>query len=105
MGTEGNFYIDGGRFELIPELRFPKNKPEEQNLNPKLPRGRDFYPAPDGELLRLQNWIDRKTGRDSNKRSGSLPGGKRRAAATSDESERSERPEEGLLRRGGSGWF
>lgn len=58
MGSEGNLYIDRGRFELTPELRFPKNKPEEQNLNPTLTRGRDFYPNPDGELLHLQNWID-----------------------------------------------
>ncbi len=58
MGTEGTVYIDRGRFELIPEPRFPKNKPEERILDPKLPRGRDFYPSPDGELLHLQNWID-----------------------------------------------
>ena len=58
MGTEGNVYIDRGRFELIPELRFPDKKSDEQNLNPTLPRGRDFYPEPDGELLHLQNWID-----------------------------------------------
>ena len=56
--TEGNLYIDRGRFELIPELRFPDKKAEEQNLNPTLPRGRDFYPEPDGERLHLQNWID-----------------------------------------------
>ena len=58
MGTEGTLYIDRGRFELIPEQRFPKNKPEEMILNKDLPRGRDFYPNPDGELLHLQNWID-----------------------------------------------
>jgi predicted dehydrogenase len=58
MGSEGTMYIDRGRFELIPEVRFPKNKPEEMILDPKLPRGRDFYPIPDGELLHLQNWID-----------------------------------------------
>ncbi len=58
MGTEGNMYIDRGRFELIPEPRFAKNKPEEMILNKELPRGRDFYPQPDGELLHLQNWID-----------------------------------------------
>lgn len=58
MGTEGNLYIDRGRFELTPELRFPKNKPEEMILNKELPRGRDFYLNPDGELLHLQNWID-----------------------------------------------
>jgi predicted dehydrogenase len=58
MGTEGNLYIDRGRFEVIPELRFPDKKSEEQNLNPTLPRGRDFYPEPDGERLHLQNWID-----------------------------------------------
>jgi predicted dehydrogenase len=58
MGSEGTMYIDRGRFELIPEPRFAKNKPEEMILNPKLPRGRDFYPQPDGELLHLQNWID-----------------------------------------------
>ncbi|MBM3996930.1 MAG: Gfo/Idh/MocA family oxidoreductase [Planctomycetes bacterium] len=58
MGTEGSMYIDRGRFELIPEPRFPNRKPEEQNLNPTLPRGRDFYPNPDGELAHLQNWID-----------------------------------------------
>ncbi|MBI1833054.1 MAG: hypothetical protein HYR84_16560 [Planctomycetes bacterium] len=51
-------YVDRGRFELIPEARFPNRKPEEQNLNANLPRGRDFYPNPDGELLHLQNWID-----------------------------------------------
>ncbi len=58
MGTEGTMYIDRGRFELIPEPRFPKNKPEAMILDPKLPRGRDFYPQPDGELMHLQNWID-----------------------------------------------
>ena len=31
---------------------------EEMILNKELPRGRDFYPQPDGELLHLQNWID-----------------------------------------------
>jgi predicted dehydrogenase len=58
MGTEGTMYVDRGRFELIPEPRFPKNKPESQIYDEKLPRGRDFYPQPDGELLHLQNWID-----------------------------------------------
>jgi predicted dehydrogenase len=58
MGTEGTMYIDRGRFELIPEPRFMKNKPDEMILNKDLPRGRDFYPNPDGELLHLQNWID-----------------------------------------------
>ncbi|MSU80215.1 MAG: Gfo/Idh/MocA family oxidoreductase [Gemmataceae bacterium] len=57
MGTEGTMYIDRGRFELIPEPRFMKNKPEEMILG-QGPRGRDFYPQPDGELLHLQNWID-----------------------------------------------
>ena len=57
MGTEGSIYIDRGRFELIPEPRFPKNKPEELILGTG-PRGRDFYAAPDGELLHLQNWIE-----------------------------------------------
>jgi predicted dehydrogenase len=57
MGTEGTMYIDRGRFELIPEARFPKNKPEEMVLG-QGPRGRDFYTTPDGELLHLQNWID-----------------------------------------------
>lgn len=58
MGTEGTLYIDRGRFELTPEPRFAKNKPEEMILNKELPRGRDFYPEPNGELLHLQNWID-----------------------------------------------
>jgi predicted dehydrogenase len=58
MGSEGTMYIDRGRFELFPELRFPKTKAEEQILNPTLSRGRDFYLNPDGELLHLQNWID-----------------------------------------------
>ena len=57
MGTEGTLYIDRGRFELTPEARFPKNKPEEQVLG-QGPRGRDFYTTPDGEFLHLQNWID-----------------------------------------------
>jgi predicted dehydrogenase len=57
MGTEGTLYIDRGRFELTPEARFPKNKPEEMILG-KGPRGRDFYTTPDGEHLHLQNWID-----------------------------------------------
>ncbi|MBI2807601.1 MAG: Gfo/Idh/MocA family oxidoreductase [Planctomycetes bacterium] len=57
MGTEGSVYIDRGRFELIPEPRFPKNKPAEMILG-KGPRGRDFYLTPDGERLHLQNWID-----------------------------------------------
>ncbi len=57
MGTEGTMYIDRGRFELIPEPRFLKNKPEEMILG-QGPRGRDFYTQPDGELLHLQNWID-----------------------------------------------
>jgi hypothetical protein len=57
MGTEGTVYIDRGRFELTPEARFPKNKPEESILG-KGPRGRDFYATPDGEHLHLQNWID-----------------------------------------------
>jgi predicted dehydrogenase len=57
MGTEGTVYLDRGRFELVPEARFPKNKPEEMVLG-QGPRGRDFYATPDGELLHLQNWID-----------------------------------------------
>lgn len=57
MGTEGTIYIDRGRFELIPEPRFMKNKPDEMILGTG-PRGRDFYDRPDGELLHLQNWID-----------------------------------------------
>jgi predicted dehydrogenase len=57
MGTEGTVYIDRGRFELIPEPRFMKNKPDEMILGTG-PRGRDFYDRPDGELLHLQNWID-----------------------------------------------
>ena len=57
MGTEGTMYIDRGRFELTPEPRFPKNRPEER-IDGQGPRGRDFYPTPDGELLHLQNWID-----------------------------------------------
>lgn len=57
MGTEGTIYIDRGRYELIPEPRFPKNKPEEMILG-QGPRGRDFYATPDGEFLHLQNWID-----------------------------------------------
>jgi predicted dehydrogenase len=57
MGSEGTIYIDRGRFELIPEPRFMKNKPDEMILGTG-PRGRDFYDRPDGELLHLQNWID-----------------------------------------------
>jgi predicted dehydrogenase len=57
MGSEGTVYIDRGRFELIPEPRFMKNKPDEMILGTG-PRGRDFYDRPDGELLHLQNWID-----------------------------------------------
>src|ERR1700722_18611473 len=57
MGSEGSVYLARGRFELIPEPRFPKNKPEEQALG-QGPRGRDFYANPDGKLLHLQNWID-----------------------------------------------
>jgi predicted dehydrogenase len=57
MGTEGSVYLDRGRFELTPEPRFPKNKPEEMILG-QGPRGRDFYATPDGELVHLQNWID-----------------------------------------------
>jgi hypothetical protein len=57
MGTEGTMYIDRGRFELIPEARFPKTKPEEMIVGTGA-RGRDFYDRPDGELLHLQNWID-----------------------------------------------
>jgi predicted dehydrogenase len=57
MGSEGTMYIDRGRFELIPEARFAKTKPEEMIVGTGA-RGRDFYDRPDGELLHLQNWID-----------------------------------------------
>ncbi|WP_254513689.1 Gfo/Idh/MocA family protein [Anatilimnocola floriformis] len=57
MGTEGSVYIDRGRTELIPE-RNSKVKPSEWILNPDRPRGADFYPNPDGELLHLTNWVD-----------------------------------------------
>jgi predicted dehydrogenase len=56
MGTEGTMYIDRGRFELIPEPR-GNQRPEELILGDG-PRGRDFYPRPDGELLHLTDWID-----------------------------------------------
>ncbi len=57
MGSQANLYIDRGRFELTPELRYPNQKPEEMILGTG-PRGRDFYDRPDGELLHLQNWVD-----------------------------------------------
>jgi predicted dehydrogenase len=57
MGSQATLYIDRGRFELIPELRYPNIKPEEMILGAG-PRGRDFYDRPDGELLHLTNWVD-----------------------------------------------
>ena len=57
MGSQATLYIDRGRFELIPELRYPNLKPEEMILGAG-PRGRDFYDRPDGELLHLTNWVD-----------------------------------------------
>jgi len=57
MGSQATLYIDRGRFELIPELRYPNLKPEEMILGTG-PRGRDFYDRPDGELLHLTNWVD-----------------------------------------------
>jgi predicted dehydrogenase len=56
MGTDATLYLDRGRYELHPEPR-SKQKPQELVLG-KGARGRDFYNAPDGELLHLQNWID-----------------------------------------------
>ncbi|MCI0465025.1 MAG: Gfo/Idh/MocA family oxidoreductase [Gemmataceae bacterium] len=56
MGTEATLYLDRGRYEIHPEAR-SKGKYEEQVLG-KGNRGRDFYDAPDGELLHLTNWID-----------------------------------------------
>ena len=78
MGTEGTMYIDRGRFELIPEPRFPRNKPEEMVLG-QGPRGRDFYANPDGELLHLQNWIDAI--RNNRQPSAPISGGVSAAAA------------------------
>jgi predicted dehydrogenase len=57
MGTEASIYIDRGRLELIPE-RNSKVKASELILNPDRPRGADFYPSPDGELLHLTNWVE-----------------------------------------------
>ena len=28
------------------------------DVNPDKPRGADFYPSPDGELLHLTNWVE-----------------------------------------------
>ncbi|MBC7854223.1 MAG: Gfo/Idh/MocA family oxidoreductase [Pirellulaceae bacterium] len=56
MGTEATLYIDRGRYEVIPERR-SKLKASELILGDG-PRGADFYPQPDGELLHLTNWID-----------------------------------------------
>lgn len=56
MGTEATLYIDRGRYEIIPERR-SKLKPSELILGDG-PRGADFYPQPDGELLHLTNWVD-----------------------------------------------
>ena len=57
MGTDASIYIDRGRYELIPE-RTSKQKASEWILNPDKPRGADFYPSPDGELLHLTNWVE-----------------------------------------------
>lgn len=57
MGTEASIYIDRGRYELIPE-RNKEVKASEWILNPDKPRGADFYPNPDGELLHLTNWVE-----------------------------------------------
>ena len=54
---EDTIYIDRGRYELIPE-RKSKLKASEWILNEGLPRGADFYPQPDGELLHLTNWVE-----------------------------------------------
>ena len=56
MGSEGTMYIDRGRFELIPEAR--GNQRAEEQIMSEGPRGRDFYPRPDGELVHLTNWIE-----------------------------------------------
>lgn len=55
MGTEGTLYIDRGRYEFHPERG--KGTYEELVLG-QGKRGGDFYEAPDGELLHLQNWVD-----------------------------------------------
>jgi predicted dehydrogenase len=57
MGTDATLYIDRGRYELIPERNKPV-KASEWILNPDRPRGADFYPNPDGELLHLTNWVE-----------------------------------------------
>ena len=54
LGTDASLYVDRGRFELVPERG--KVKAEEMILG-KGPKGRDFYEAPDGELLHLENWV------------------------------------------------
>ncbi len=56
QGTEASIYIDRGRYELIPE-RKSKLQPSELILGEGA-RGSDFFPAPDGELLHLTNWVE-----------------------------------------------
>jgi len=57
MGDEGTLYIDRGRYELHPEISKKSFQYEEMVLGTG-PRGADFYDAPDGERLHLQNWLD-----------------------------------------------
>lgn len=56
MGTEGSLQIDRGGYVLTFE---PKTKkPPQEKILGTGPRFADFYDAPDGERLHLQNWID-----------------------------------------------
>ncbi len=56
MGTKATLYLDRGRYEIHPEHQTVKYS--EWVLDPKKPRGSDFFDNPNGEVLHVSNWID-----------------------------------------------
>ena len=56
MGTEATLYVDRGRYEIRAEHNRKIAQPDM--VIGEGPRGLDFYPDPDGEMLHLQNWVE-----------------------------------------------
>lgn len=56
MGTKATLYCDRGRYEYHPERG--NDAPYQELVLGSGPKGADFFDAPNGELLHLQNWLD-----------------------------------------------
>ncbi|MDZ4860430.1 MAG: Gfo/Idh/MocA family oxidoreductase [Candidatus Hydrogenedentes bacterium] len=56
MGSDATLYCDRGRYEVHPE--YEKKVAYKELVLGTGARGQDFYDAPDGELLHLNNWLE-----------------------------------------------